>query len=158
MRSPARLVSVVLDETTLAEPHPLIAEERAAAIRDLAAGDGLFRPAGHERGAFRLKLSIVDGRLAFDITDRFDAPVARHLLSLTPLSRLIKDYFLICESYRAAIPVAPASRIEALDMGRRGLHDEAAEVLRQRLAGKIDMDLETARRLFTLVCALRWKG
>ena len=81
-----------------------------------------------------------------------------HMFSLTPLKRIMKDYFLICESYYEAIRTAPPSRIQAIDMGRRGLHDEGSQVLSERLAGKITIDLDTARRLFTLICALHWKG
>ena len=114
-------------------------------------------PAG-AGGAFSLRLSIADKKLVLDVADDAGAPVVRHILSLTPLARVVKDYFLVCESYYAAVRTTSPSRIEAIDMGRRGLHNEGAEVLRDRLSGKIDMDFETARRLFTLVCALRWRG
>ena len=158
MASKARLVAVELDEMSIARPHPLIEEERAAAIRDLVGDDNLFRPAGRERGRFRLKLSIESGKLVFDVADGFGDPVARHLLSLTPLARLIKDYFLVCESLHDAIGSAPASRIEAIDMGRRGIHNDGSNILMERLKGKVTVDLDTARRLFTLICVLHWKG
>jgi uncharacterized protein (UPF0262 family) len=155
--SKARLVAIEIDGAG-ERGHPLLAAEREAAIRDLVAADNLFRPAGRERGRFRLRLSLAERRLVLAVSDRFDDPVARHILSLTPLDRVIRDYFLICESYAAALATAPAARIEAIDMGRRGIHNEGAETLRARLAGKIELDQDTARRLFTVICALRWKG
>jgi uncharacterized protein (UPF0262 family) len=152
-----RLISVDLDETSIAQARAYIEHERATAIRDLVA-DNYFRPVGKPEGRFRLRLSIVDKKLVFDIAQPDGAPVIRHILSLTPLSRLIKDYFIVCDSYYAAIRNAGPAQIEAIDMGRRGLHNEGSTLLRERLAGKIDVDFETARRLFTLVCALHWKG
>jgi uncharacterized protein (UPF0262 family) len=153
---PGRLVMVEIDPASLATAQSFIDAERRTAIRDLVA-DNRFSPAGRG-GAYRLRLSIADRKLVLDVTDEGGAPVVRHVLSLTPLSRVIKDYFLVCEGYYEAIRIAPPSRIEAIDMGRRGIHNEGAEVLIGRLSGKIDMDFETARRLFTLVCALRWRG
>ena len=97
-------------------------------------------------------------QLLLDIRDAAGSPVIAHLLSLSPFRRVVKDYFLVCESYYAAIKTASAAQIEAIDMGRRGLHDEAAELLIERLSGKIDVDFDTARRLFTLITALHWKG
>ena len=151
-----RLVAVELDPDSLASAGSFIDSERAAAIHDLLEANSFF-PAGRS-GAFRLRLSVVDKKLVLDVADEDRAPIVRHILSLTPLSRMIKDYFLICESHHDALRTAPASRIEAIDMGRRGVHNEGAETLRERLKGKIEVDFETARRLFTLVCALRWKG
>ena len=123
------------------------------AIYDILEGNS-FRPEGSHGGPYRLVLSVDENRLVFDIQLEDEAPHGKVMLSLTPLRRVIKDYFLICESYYKAIRTAPPSQIEALDMGRRGLHDEGSELLRERLAGKIEVDHDTARRLFTLICAL----
>jgi uncharacterized protein (UPF0262 family) len=151
------LVAVELDTRSLATSRSFIEHERAAAIRDLIA-DNSFLPAGRSSGAFRLRLSIRDGKLVLDIADADGTPLACHILSLTPLKRVIKDYFLICDSYYAAVRIAAPSQIEAIDMGRRGVHNEGSTILRERLSAKIDVDFETARRLFTVVCALAWKG
>lgn len=102
--------------------------------------------------------SLVDRKLLLEIRLANGSPIVAHFLSLTPFRRVVKDYELICESYYAAIRTATPSQIEAIDMGRRGLHDEASELLRERLAGKVDVDFDTARRLFTLLFALHWKG
>ena len=152
-----RLIAVELDAASTASSRAFIDVERAAAIENLVA-ENTFRPQGHGGAAFRLRLSILDNRLVLDIADAEAAPVMRHILSLTPLLRVVRDYFLICDSYYAAAPTASPSQIEAIDMGRRGVHNEGSEILRERLAGKIEVDFETARRLFTLVCALAWKG
>jgi uncharacterized protein (UPF0262 family) len=151
------LVAVDLDTESLATSRSFIEYERATAIRDLIA-ENAFLPAGRASGAFRLGLSIGDGKLVLDIAEADGTPVARHILSLSPLKRVIKDYFLICDSYYAAVRSAGPSQIEAIDMGRRGVHNEGSTILRARLKSKIAIDFETARRLFTLVCALAWKG
>jgi uncharacterized protein (UPF0262 family) len=151
------LVAVDLDTESLATSRSFIEYERATAIRDLIA-ENAFLPAGRASGAFRLGLSIGDGKLVLDIAEADGTPVARHILSLSPLKRVIKDYFLICDSYYAAVRSAGPSQIEAIDMGRRGVHNEGSTILRERLKSKIAIDFETARRLFTLVCALAWKG
>ncbi len=109
-------------------------------------------------GPYRLKLSIVDDRLVFAIGNEDADGWVRHVLSLTSLRRVIKDYFIVCNSYYEAIRSAPPSRIQAIDMGRRALHDEGSRILMERLKGKIEVDHDTARRLFTLICALHWKG
>lgn len=109
-------------------------------------------------GPYKLKLSLVDRRLVFDIFRENGEQVATHILSLGPFRRIVKDYYLICDSYYEAIKSASLSKIEAIDMGRRGLHNEGSTTLQDRLRGKIDMDLKTARRLFTLLCVLYWKG
>ena len=150
-----RLVAVEIDPESLSTAQDFIDAERRAAIRDLVA-ENSFSPGGRG-GAFSLRLSIADKKLVLDVTDDTGEPVVRHILSLTPLARVVKDYFLVCESYYAAVRTTSPSRIEAIDMGRRGIHNEGAEALIDRLSGKIDMDFETARRLFTLVCALRWR-
>jgi uncharacterized protein (UPF0262 family) len=101
---------------------------------------------------------MADKRLVFDIRKTDGSPVVAHLLSLTPFRRIVKDYFMICDSYYAAIRTATPDRIEAIDMGRRGLHDEGSRILMERLDGKVTVDFATARRLFTLICVLHWKG
>lgn len=123
-------------------------------MRDLIA-ENHFSPA-HSGGAFRLRLSLCDRKLVFDVSDAEGTPVVRHILSLKPLSRVVRDYFLIRESHIEALGSAPRNRLEAIDMGRRGLHNEGATILMSRLADKIDIDFDTARRLFTLICALDW--
>lgn len=151
-----RLVAVEIDPASLVALQGFIDAERRAAIRDLVA-DNRFSPGGRG-GAYSLRLSIADKKLVLDVADETGTAMVRHILSLTPLARVVKDYFLVCESYYEAVRTAPPSRIEAIDMGRRGIHNEGAEILIGRLSGKIDMDFDTARRLFTLVCALRWRG
>jgi len=107
---------------------------------------------------FSRKIALHDAKLALEISDEAGTSLAVHILSLTPFRGLLKDYFLVCESYYAAIRTAMPTQIEAIDMGRRAIHNEAAELLMERLKGKIDCDLDTARRIFTLVTALHWKG
>lgn len=152
-----RLVEVKLDEGSIARAGADVEHEREVAIWDLIE-ENVFAPVGHDGGPWRLVLGIVDNRLAFDIHDEAGAPIAVHLLSLTPFRRIVKDYFFVCESYFAAIRTSTPSQIEAIDMGRRGLHDEGSQVLMERLEGKVETDFDTARRLFTLICALHWKG
>ncbi len=152
-----RLASVILDETSLGPGNPDQEHERAVAIYDLVE-ENSFAPRDHEGGPYALKLSLASGKLVFDVATEAGDPVVTHILSLTPMRRVVRDYFLICDSYYAAIRTQTPSQIEAIDMGRRGLHNEAAGILVERLAGKIDIDHDTARRLFTLVAALHWKG
>ncbi len=153
----ARLVDVVLDES-IGRSTPDVEHERAVAIFDLVE-ENSFQPVGDEGGGpYKLKLSLVDARLVFDIAREDDEPVITHILSLTPFRRIVKDYYMICESYYEAIRTASPSQIEAIDMGRRGLHNEGSQTLKDRLEGKIEMDFDTARRLFTLVCVLHWRG
>lgn len=147
------LIAVVVDGESLAG-SPALTDERNVAVRDLIA-ENRFTPA-HRGGAFRLRLSLHDRKLVFDVSDAEGAPVVRHILSLKPLSRVVRDYFLIRESHMEALGSASRSRIEAIDMGRRGVHNEGATILMSRLADKIDIDFATARRLFTLICALDW--
>jgi uncharacterized protein (UPF0262 family) len=153
----SRLVAVEIDPHSIAHGPSFIDEERATAIRDLIA-DNQFAPVSRPGDRFRLRLSVADRRLVLDVSDPDGAHVVRHILSLTPLRRVIKDYFLICDAYYAAVRDASRAQIEAIDVGRRGVHNEGAEILRERLRGKITVDLPTARRLFTLVSALHWKG
>ena len=152
-----RLVAVELDERTLVRRTREIEQEREVAIYDLLELNS-FAPRGSEGGPYRLVLAVEENRLAFNIALEDGAPHGRVVLSLTPFRRIIKDYFLICDSYFKAIRNAPPHQIEALDMGRRGLHDEGSKILRERLEGKIDVDFDTARRLFTLLCVLHLKG
>lgn len=131
---------------------PLQEADLAQAVRDLAIANR-FAPAGLE-GPFVLHLSIVEGRLVFDVRNAADAPLTALGLALGPFRRLIKDYQLLVESYAHAIQEGREASIQAIDMGRRGLHNEGAELMMQRLSGKVAIDFETARRLFTLVCVL----
>ncbi|WP_034993435.1 UPF0262 family protein [Beijerinckia mobilis] len=152
-----RLVSVTLDETSIGPGTPDQEHERQVAIYDLL-DENLFALPGRDDGPYHLRIALHDAKLALDITDERGAQVATHILSLTPFRGLLRDYFLVCESYYQAIRTANPAQIEAIDMGRRGLHNEAATLLMERLSGKITCDLDTARRLFTLVTALHWKG
>jgi uncharacterized protein (UPF0262 family) len=159
MSSPERLrlVKVTLDEGSIGRSNPDVEHERAVAIYDLLE-ENSFHPRGHEGGPYELALSITSNRLVFDIKLADGSPVVAHHLSLSPLRRIVKDYFLICDSYYAAIRTASPDQIEAIDMGRRGLHNEGSELLMERLRHKVEMDVDTARRLFTLICVLHWKG
>jgi uncharacterized protein (UPF0262 family) len=152
-----RLVAITLDENSIGRSGPDVEHERAVAIYDLLE-DNTFAPEGHTRGPFKLHLSITGDRLVFDIRRANDAPIMAHLFSLSPLRRIVKDYFMICDSYYDAIRTATPDRIEALDMGRRALHDEGSQLLMERLKRKVRVDFDTARRLFTLICVLHWKG
>lgn len=152
-----RLCAIILDEHSIGRGNPDQEHERAIAIYDLIERNS-FCPCGHEGGPYALTLRVVDGKLAFHVCDEQGSEIVTHLLSLTPLRRLIRDYEMVCTSYYDAIRTASPSQIEAIDMGRRGLHDEAAAALKERLDGKIEVDSETARRLFTLVFALHWRG
>ena len=150
-----RLQSVELDEESLAAVSRDQEQERQIAIFDLLE-ENYFHPEGAEKGPYDLRMGLVDNRLVLDV--RGPAYERRHILSLSPFRSLIKDYFMICDSYYQAIRSSSPAQIEALDMGRRGLHNEASEVLRNRLAGKVETDVDTSRRLFTLICALHWRG
>ncbi|SMC87542.1 UPF0262 family protein [Rhizobium sp. RU36D] len=151
-----RLCDVVLDDT-IGRSTPDVEHERAVAIFDLIE-DNRFEPVGHAGGPYKLLLSLIDSKLVFAIKTEAGEDVATHILSLTPFRRIIKDYFMICESYYEAIRSATPSQIEAIDMGRRGIHNDGSQTLMDRLSGKIKLDFDTARRLFTLVCVLYWRG
>ena len=151
------IVAVTLDEESIGRSGPDIEHERAIAIYDLIEKN-LFAPDGAEEGPFTLHIAITGNRLMFDIRREDGTPVVAHLLSLTPFRRIVKDYFMICDSYYQAIRSASPSQIEAIDMGRRALHNEGSELLIERLKDKIGIDFDTARRLFTLICVLHWKG
>jgi len=153
----ARLVEVTLDQASIGRNNAEVDHEREVAIFDLLEKNS-FALEGHDGGPYTLSLSLADNRLVFTVGDTDRAPIQHVMLSLSPFRRLVKDYFLICESYYDAIKKRGPSQIEALDMGRRGLHNEGSELLRERLAGKIEIDFDTARRLFTLICALHIKG
>jgi uncharacterized protein (UPF0262 family) len=152
-----RLVGVTLDEASLGRGTPDQEHERAIAIYDLIERNHFALPE-FDGGPYAVHLALVERRLAFEVRDAGGTALVTHHLSLTPLKRLIKDYEMVCESYYAAIRTATPAQIEAIDMGRRGLHDEAAVILVERLAGKVKLDRETARRFFTLIYALHWKG
>jgi uncharacterized protein (UPF0262 family) len=150
MTGTPRIASITIDPGSLATPDA--EHDRNVAIFDLLE-ENTFKVVGHDGGPFHIVLSLADNRLVFDISEG-GAPVRKVMLSLTPFRGVIKDYFLICDSYYDAIRNATPSQIEAIDMGRRGLHNEGSQLLRDRLVDKVELDFDTARRLFTLVCAL----
>jgi uncharacterized protein (UPF0262 family) len=152
-----RLVAVTLDESSIGRANRDVEHERAVAIYDLIE-DNSFRLLDHDGGPYTLTIGVSGNRLVFDIREADGTPVIAHLLSLAPFSRIVKDYFTVCDSYYAAIRTATPDRIEALDMGRRSLHDEGSRILMERLRRKVEIDFDTARRLFTLVTVLHWKG
>ena len=156
-RDCSRLIDVELD-ASIGRSTPDVEHERAVAIFDLIE-ENSFRPVNDSgAGPYKLKLSLADARLVFSVSREDGDAVVTHILSLTPFRRIVKDYYLICESYYDAIRTSSPSQIEAIDMGRRGLHNEGSQTLMDRLSGKIDIDFSTARRLFTLVCVLHWRG
>lgn len=152
-----RIVDILLDENSLSQAAPNVEHERRIALFDLKEAN-TFAVVGEDRGPYTLVLAMTEGRLAFDVNDASGVRVILHHLPMTNLRKFVKDYALICESYHAAIKDAPPSRIEAIDMGRRALHNDAAEFLMKTLEERIALDLETARRLFTLVCALHLRS
>jgi uncharacterized protein (UPF0262 family) len=152
-----RLVSVTLDEASIGRGAADQEHERQIAIYDLLDENSFALP-GRDDGPYGLKIALQDAKLALEIVDGRGTLLVAHILSLTPFRGLLKDYFMICESYYAAIRTAMPRQIEAIDMGRRAIHDEAADLLIERLKGKIACDRDTARRIFTLVAALHWKG
>jgi len=159
--SDPRISHIELDEATILWRNADIEQERRIAIFDLIE-ENTFKPArsfaaGHE-GPYRLRLSVADGRLAFDIADEAGAPLESLILGLGRFRRPIRDYFAICDSYYQAIRKASAQEIETIDMARRGVHDQAADLLLERLDGKVETDFATARRLFTLICVLHIRG
>ncbi|WP_045364959.1 UPF0262 family protein [Methyloceanibacter caenitepidi] len=154
----ARLLAVTLDEASLGRDSVEVEHEREVAIFDLLEKNNFLLEGDGLDGPYTLHLSLADNRLVFAISDEDGNALQQIMLSLSPFRRIVKDYFLICDSYYAAIKTQPASKIEAIDMGRRGLHDEGSQLLLERLKGKVTVDIATARRLFTLLCALHWKG
>lgn len=153
-----RLVGITLDPESLpSRSHPNARHEREIAIYDLL-DDNSFGLEGRDDGPYTLLLGRLDDKLVFDVSNKNGEQLVTHVFAISPLRRIIKDYFLICESYYEAIKSAPPSKIQTIDMGRRGLHDEGSRLLSDRLNGKINIDHSTSRRLFTLICALYWKG
>lgn len=153
-----RLIEVTLDDAGLPPPTPEIEQERRVAIYDLLEDNRFGLPARADRavpeGPYRLLLSIRERRLVFDVSTESREKLGEFHLSLTPFHQVVKDYFQICESYFDAVKRLPAAQIEAIDMGRRGIHNEGSRVLLERLEGKVETDMATARRLFTLICVL----
>ena len=152
-----KLIAVELDPGSFGRAPPDIEHERKVAIFDLLEANQ-FRLADGREGPYRLRLAMAADRLNFDVSDASGQPLLTMPLSLGSFRRLVKDYVMICESYYEAIRSAPPSRIEAIDMGRRAMHDEGSGLLLERLNGRIEADPPTARRLFTLLCALHWKA
>jgi len=148
-----RLIAVEIDDETLAASGPDAEHERRVAIFDLIEANS-FELEGVERGPYQLRLSMQEKKLVFDIRDETAEPVHAFILSMTPFRGVIRDYFMICESYYDAIRNSTPHQIEAIDMARRGVHNEGSELLAGRLEGKVKVDFDTSRRLFTLICAL----
>lgn len=155
--SPDRLIAIVLDPGSIGRSNPSIEHEREVAIYDILDGNS-FALAGRNEGPYKLRLAMAEDRLVLTVGNALTDTLVTHVLSLSPLRRIVRDYFIVCDSYYQAIRTAPPSKIQAIDMGRRGLHDEGSRLLGERLDGKISLDHDTARRLFTLICALHWKG
>lgn len=152
-----RIVNITLDEQSVVRRSPEVEHERRVAIFDLLESNH-FALTDARDGPYHLHLSIVDNRLILIIYDTDDEFIKKIPVPVSPYRRLIKDYFTVCESYFEAIKRSAPSQIEAIDMGRRALHDEGADMLREQLAGKVDIDINTARRLFTLICVLHIRG
>ncbi len=153
-----RIVQIELDEKSVVSRSPQVEHERKVAIYDLLE-DNSFRPLEIDHaGPYALRLSIQENRLVFDIDDVDKNHLVKITLPVSVLKRVVRDYFMICDSYFKAIKTLSPSQIEAIDMGRRGLHNEGAEILRTRLEDRVDMNLRTARRLFTLICVLHIKA
>ena len=152
-----RLIAVELDPGSIGRGSQEVEHERQLAIADLM-DEGRVETAGRSSGRYRMKLSLVDEKLGIAVLDEDGGRLAQSTVALPPLKKLVRDYFLICDSYYAALKTATPEQIEAIDMGRRSVHDEGSTMLRDRLQERMALDFETARRLFTLVCALLWKG
>ena len=156
-----RIEQIELDEATIVRRNPDIERERAVAIADLIE-ENHFHPFKADElgcpGPYHVRLAVLDGRLSVDIAHAGGQPVQRLLIGLARLRRPIREYFAICDSYFKAVRKASAHEIETTDMARRGVHDDAARQLQERLADKVEMDFATARRLFTLICVLHIKG
>ena len=158
----SRITHIDLDEAGLPPPTPEIEQERRVAIFDLLEDNSFVLPRRPDRetppGPYHLRLSIRERRLVFEIATEDSLPAGEFHLSLSPFRQVVKDYWQICESYFAAVKKLPPSQIEAIDMARRGIHNEGARVLQERLDGKAEVDIDTARRLFTLICVLHFGG
>ena len=163
--APQRIAAITLDERTVVRRSPAIEHERATAIADLLK-DNRFTPQSGRAGPFHLHLAIEENRLAMEIRTPGNAPGGRPgdepsetiVLPLAPFRRIVKDYFLVCESHYESIRGHGLARVEAIDVGRRSLHDEGSALLIERLAGKVTIDHDTARRLFTLICVLHLRA
>ncbi|MCE8509196.1 UPF0262 family protein [Ruegeria pomeroyi] len=158
----SRISHIELDDSNLPPPTPEIEQERKVAIYDLLEENSFALPARDDRavpdGPYRVNLAIRDKRLVFDIHTEDEEKAAEFHLSLGPFRQVVKDYFQICESYFNAVKTLPPSQIETIDMARRGIHNEGSRVLQERLDGKAEIDTDTARRLFTLICVLHFGG
>ncbi len=158
----SRISHIQIDDRNLPPPTPEIDQERKVAIFDLLEDNTFTLPKRDDRvapdGPFSVDLSIRDKRLVFDVTTEAGEKAAEFHLSLSPFRQVVKDYWAICESYFDAVKTLPPSQIETIDMARRGIHNEGARVLQERLEGKADIDTDTARRLFTLICVLHFGG
>ena len=158
----SRICHIELDDSSLPPPTPEIEQERRVALYDLMEKNSFSLPARDDRkppeGPYRLSLAIRDRRLVFDLDTEAGEEAAEFHLSLSPFRQVVKDYYAICESYFDAVKTLPPSQIETIDMARRGIHNEGARVLQERLSGKAEVDSDTARRLFTLICVLHFGG
>ncbi|MEX0303680.1 MAG: UPF0262 family protein [Leisingera sp.] len=158
----SRISQIELDDRNLPPPTPEIEQERKVAIYDLIEDNSFTLPSRDGRelpaGPYHLGLAIRDKRLVFDINTEAGEKAAEFHLSLSPFRQVVKDYYQICESYFSAVKTMPPSQIETLDMARRGIHNEGSRVLQERLEGKAEVDTDTARRLFTLICVLHFGG
>ena len=152
-----RLVAVTLDEASIGRGNPDQEHERAIAIYDIVEANYFAIP-NFDGGPYSLHISLIDKKLCLEVRAQDGAPIVSHHLSLSPFRKVIRDYELICDSYYKAIRSGSPAQIEAIDMGRRGMHNEAAELLVERLDGKLILDFDTARRIFTLIFALHWRG
>jgi uncharacterized protein (UPF0262 family) len=152
-----RLMEITLDAKSIGRTNANIEHEREVAIFDILDGNS-FRIEGVDGGPYRLNLALTEERLLLHILPSDEGETIEHAIALTPLKRIVKDYFMICESYYEAVRSAPPARIQAIDVSRRALHDEGSVLLRDKLQPKIVVDEDTSRRLFTLVCSLHWKG
>ncbi len=157
MTDATRIKEIFLDERTVVNRSPPVEHERKVAIYDLLEENYFHLPDGPD-GPYILHLSIEDNRLVFDVHDECDHPLHRFVLALSPFRAIVREYLMVCDSYYKAIKSASPSQIEAIDMGRRGLHNDGSEILEERLREKVELDRNTARRLFTLVCVLHIKG
>lgn len=153
-----RLIRVEIDDSALPPPTPELEQERRVAIFDLLEDNTISLPGRGDhpapRGPYALLLAVRDRRLVFELSSVAGERLAEFHLSMGPLRQVVKDYFQICESYFDAVKRLPPAQIEAIDMARRGIHNEGARTLQERLDGKARIDIDTSRRLFTLICAL----
>lgn len=157
MSNKARIKEIHLDEQTVVNRSPQVEHERKVAIYDLLENNH-FHLIGGPEGPYVVRLSIEENRLAFDVRNENGEPIKRFMLALSPFRSIVREYLMVCDSYFKAIKSSSPSQIEAIDMGRRGLHNDGSEVLEQRLQDKVEVDHNTARRLFTLVCVLHIKA